>query len=282
MPSRINTYSSKEVNLALKHHDTIADICTKYGCTEDEFQKQLTIIFRPQALQKVLAKFRDNEKQRKRDNVRSKSRATKQLRSEAKRTAEATNKDAAGPADVAQLRKQEKDCSAQIMDLERQHKELARHRRDHLRNLRALQDNLEQLKAQLTSYITEYQQIATKANDLTTRMNTISAKRRQSLKELDRVRQEILEQEVISIYFYSDGQIEPMSDSPFKPDDTGKDNIYQQLLVNQLCNKLRLCDIQILTTAVAIANNTPRKIDAIFDNSELDDCFAQLIAPPPR
>lgn len=273
----INSLTQKSIKSGIKNGWTADDFCEKYQCSEEEFEKKVTQLYKSSKRsangKKVLAEIENNAKKH------SGKKSSKKIAKDSK-TVKAPE---SAPDNLDELKTKERALSNQLMSLESKFYELKNQHTQHQKELRQTKKSLETLRKSYVELATKYETISGQADAIAQSMNEISKEGKIKREELKAVRESIESLKTITLCVFNSGEItvESTSTQVIELDETGHDELYDSLAKNTLCDDLRQKDVKILARLLAINENitkdTDRYIEVICDNEELEKIFQQLI-----
>ena len=175
------------------------------------------------------------------------------------------------------LHQSETAISARVIELEVEHKALVNAHREEIGRLHSIEEALGRAEQILLQMNSEYERAVGKIESLLQRMSNVSQERAQEVARLTEIRGQIEELNTIVICAYTNGTIAPFEDNGLKLDDSGHDQIYDNLMRRDECLDFRARDIQIIARLISIQRNTPAKIEVISEIEGLEQAFIALI-----
>ena len=270
----MRTLTSKMIKTGIKNGFTVKDFCTKHDIKgEGNFLIQLDKAFpNAAAADQALREIRKNEKERRYKAARKPSGAKKAAKSTTRKGDDSVEKKI---DPLASLKSTEDALSSEVIGLENQHKELAGKRRDYLLKMREIQKEVDKVYAELDKQQSAYEKAATEANKIIKQMNQVSQVRAEKLIKLTSVREQIKKLETATVAVYEDCNFEVVDgaavDFEFKEDEVSA--LTHRLMEEEICENLTIKQIKTLSKLLIISKNTLRKVEFIFDSSNLEKAY---------
>ena len=259
--------SRKQIREGIKKGYTKELFCSKYYCSPLDFDTHIEKIYGndQKAVQGIFSELKANEKKaRKRQPVN---------KEQVELPEEVTTTEV---DEVEELKKRESILSDEIIKLENTHKNLVEQLRGHRASMHKIKEGVQKLQQELEAKCKSFEEEANKANIVIAAMNDISADRRPKVEELASIREQISELTALTLCVYENGDIAPY-DKDIELDVTGSDEIYRDLLEQELVETLRVKDVRTLARVIAIINNigNSTKVNLLFDREELEAAYNQ-------
>lgn len=267
-------------------------MCEKFQCTKEELDAAIRRLYRYDS-EKIFKEIQTNEKkyQRRIANAVTKRKIPTPImnHSDTMQTPEdlhcisspggCTEGVSISRADqIIMLKAQETEMSNRVIALESDRKALFSQHRTNLEKLHELRNQLEAIQQQFIRTNKDYEAIVTENNQLLEKLDSLSEQKAAEATKLTEIRQKIEDLEAITVCVYHDGRIEPLEDTDVALDDSGNEEIFYTML-NQCAEKnatLRICDIKTLARIDAIIRNSAHRIDFLFDDDNLENCYMQF------
>lgn len=271
-PARALT--AKDVKLGVKNGFTVKDFCTKFNIKgETSFLEKLESAYPNGGAEQMLREIRKNEKRHKGNKVIINNAQQRRGGNRMAKTQPISRIDV--------LRNQEANLSSEIIKLEVEHRDLASEHKNNLRQLRLLQEKYDELDREVKKCRKQLDDVCETDNSIVDKMNGISSNRTEKLASLDAVRAEIESLTVISIGVLKNCEFETIEGN-FKIDLSGKEeeiNILTHKLMDQeICADLTARQIRTLSRIITLRNSSSRKLEFVFDSSELENTYNSYLA----
>lgn len=273
----MRSLTSKQVRTGIKNGFTVKDFCTKYGIKgESNFLIQLEKAFPNAGADQALREIRKNEKEHRQRTAKKPVTTVKKATTSStprKGVDKVEKKKKVDP--LASLKSTEVALSSEVIRLENQHKQLAGERRGHLLKLRGIQQKVDEIYAELDKQQSAYEEAATEANKIINQMNQISQVRAEKLAELTSVREQVTKLETTTIAIYKDCNMEVVEGSAVSLEFNEEEvsSLAHQLMEKDICENLTIKQIKILSKLLLISQNSTRKVEFIFDSSNLEKAY---------
>ena len=296
--------NAKKIQICLKNGFTLEETAQKYQTTEELLKTRIEQLYSaPTTAKKIFDSFEQNSKQKRRrpshestiklfeksstrsiltpQGPRMVQTPVVQIKSEPTVQAKVAPVVQAKSSPVAQvkseptlsdLREEEARLSAIIMEIEGEHNELSNQHRTCIVGLRKLQDDMANIKESLIDCKRKFDKLVTEADSIAVQMNENSAHRRETVEELEKVRQKVEELTSVTICVASDGTIEAPDNPDFVINDEGFQAIRSEIAEKDECLDLRVRDVITLARLLKICENIKR-VTLICDHEELEKAF---------
>lgn len=297
MSTPISAMTSREFEFKIRTGMTVDDFCDEYGCSNEEFDARIRIIYTQERKRKEISRrLKSNEKLKSRKG-QSKTKSTsptpkakraakpapqaatddepKSIETSAEPTEPETTQpaepEATQPTELEVLMTKEKALSEEICKLEVDHKEAWSEHRKVADSIRSIFKQVEELKAKLKDCVDDYQVKLGEAHKYETEMTQKSADWRAKRAELDEIRARIAKLTAVSVFVYEDGNIEA---EDCKLNFDGWETRYSELLEsdNETLENLRKKDIRALAKIMSLTDKE-RTFEFIFDNPTLEEVY---------
>ena len=266
------TISAKQYQLAIKNGLTPEELADKHNITVDELKSQLRRLYNAGDGSKAQSIFGQLEANRKKSRRRRKFNPYTEESIRQPDAEQKVHSEDPKTKTLSDFQEEERKLSSEVIHLESEHKELSGRHRACIKELRDLQDQIEDIKRILMECKTKYDDIVTNADTIATKMNDISTIRRDKLVVLEKVRQEIEERSMVTIFVTADGNIEAPDNPDFVMNDEGFQDIKPELAEKEECLDLRVRDIATLARLMKICGAVEH-LTLICDHTELEKAF---------
>ena len=188
------------------------------------------------------------------------------------------------PSRMDILKNQEASLSSEVIKLETEHKDLASKHREYLKKARDIEIKVDELNAKIDEYTAKFEEIIEANNELVRKMNSVSMDRAEKLASLDAVRTEIESLTVISIGVLKNCEFEVIEGN-FQIDLSRKEEeinvLTHKLMDQEICEDLTARQIRTLSRVIILKNSSSRKLEFVFDSSELESTYTYLASNQP-
>lgn len=305
MSTPISAMTSREFEFKIRTGMTVDDFCDEYGCSNEEFDARIRIIYTQERKRKEISRrLKSNEKLKSRKG-QSKTKSTsptpkakraakpapqaatddepKSIEASAEPTepettqptepeaTQPTEPEATQPTELEVLMTKEGTLSGEICKLEVDHKEAWSEHRKVADSIRSIFKRVGELKAELKACVDDYEVKLGEARKYETEMAQKSADWRAKRAELDEIRARIAKLTAVSVFVYEDGNIEA---EDCKLNFDGWETRYSELLEsdNETLENLRKKDIRALAKIMSLTDKE-RTFEFIFDNPTLEEVY---------
>ncbi len=178
---------------------------------------------------------------------------------------------------LAGLRWEEASQSKALDNLSRKLQKSFEQKTEDNAKLHALTAEYDQHVEALISKAKEYFEFCTEVQKRDAAISNLVQKKQEIESALVDIRKQIADLEVVKVFAYKDGTLEPL-DSDFVLDDTGYEELSRKLISQDDYQDLRGRDINMLARLYCAINNSNRQIEATFENEDLEQVFTKLRA----
>ena len=284
----IRTLTAKAIQIAIKNGLTPEDLQSRYKCSEVELKERIQQLYSSgngKKAKDIYSRLIANRKKARSKSTPTSSEVTLVPASPEENSVDAETletgeiPEATEPQlnirPLASLKEEEKELSDRVIQLELDHKALAQCRHVCTSKLRSIQEELDKIAPQLQKLHEQYDEIVAEANGHAEKMNAISAERRELKVALEKVRRDIEEREIVTIFVFADGRIEP-DNTDFVIDDEGFKELRLELTERSECSELKVRDVATLARLIVISERAERPLQLFFDNEALEVAFKAI------
>lgn len=284
----VNNMGAKDIRVAINRGTKVEDLLTKYNCTEDEFDKRLSVVFKHEAA-KMKQKLVSASKKKNRGSSRAETAPIAVI--EADETAisepedimptteEIPHDDLTAVETIEDLKAREDSLSADIVVLEAKKNIVDSKLSANQREATALKSKVDSLLERIREYEDELAEITAQRSEYDSQIGEIEGEISDKRAQLDDVRARILEKSRVRITVYNDGRMVFFDDErPITFDDkTGLPETTMRLLGSPLLESVTVNGLKLIARAFCIMKNTPdERFEFIFDDNKLDKAFNSL------
>ena len=280
----VSSMSKKHLRDAIKHGYTTDDLTVKYECTAEDLEYRIGQLYsqnNPKVIKEIYNDLEANRKknQKKKVDAPEVVSTTDLVTGDEMVFASVENIEELPVVPLIKtlddLRAEEKVLSNTLIQLEGEHKKHAEKRVSIRRHLEDLKNKITEIEATLKKLGEEYEQKMAEANSLAEEMNKLCVPIREKRSALESLRREIEERQKVTIYVYEDGRIEVPDNPEFVIDDTGYEELRNQLHEKEECLDLRLRDITTLARLLTITKDV-EQINLACDVSVLEEAYHSI------
>ena len=287
--------TAKQLQLSLKRATPLEELCKKYNCSSEEIKSRIEHLYCQGSGSKAASIFKELENNskkaaqaaRKRDETKVSNASTikpeeisPEIQVKDSPVGEPVPANPANPTNpdtssLEELTAEEGRLSREVMKLEAEHKDLAQQRRPQIATIRELQKELKIIESKLDDCRQKYEDAVGKANLLADEMNEKSRLRQEKLSALEAVREQIRQKKTIPLFVYNDGRIEAPDNPDFEIDESGYEELKEQLIAKEECQDLRVRDIVTLAKLIKVSEKA-ETISVVCENPDLEAAFALI------
>ena len=287
-----------------------AEFCAKYGCTTSELEARIRCIFNKKcAADDVLREMRKDTKKSKRaplattvapttvdmaavNEAFEKSFGNSGRRYDVVAISEHKEPTTDAPSTINEaVQEQRESFEERLHALEERESELSElvcnsevawfeaksRRTNHLRELQEIGQEFKLLADQCLALIDRRRRTVQQINAAAEQMNAASSARKELGAELDKIRAQIQEMAKVIIGVTADGDFLVFDDEfEVELDASGSEQIFKAILENEVCAELKVREIRTVARLLAIRQNMPMEIEAVFDNPDVEAVFDLL------
>ena len=272
--------TGKKIKVGIKNGMTVQDFCEKYDCNPEELWVKIGKFFTiKDAAKQVWNEIEANDKKKRKPKT-SAQKATI-VANTADKTPDNTETTAEKPIHsiarkptLEELKESEAVYSNTVIELEKDYKKLHGKREKGRDTYQQLREEIHELKKMYQAKWSEAQKIIRKDREIVDQMNAIYAKHKSKQAALEEIRGKIKEMSKIVLCVYGNREIAPFDEtSEVNLDDTGHDELFNQLREQEEAEDFRPKDLRVVARAIKIVTNLTVPVEIIFENEEIQEAY---------
>ena len=312
---KIGDLTAKDLRVKLKNNWTREDFLKHYECTQEELKLRLLQLYQKdrRKVNDVFKEMRRNEKVAKKseevaaavesmpatdemhrvwlprrvesildDIIDTSESSTIDDVEAVEMTDENVGKEICPPTfeeKLSTLKSREEELSQGTIALEKEWYDQKSRRTECLKSLRKLEVKMEAMRDELAALYDNYKCVVEESNECAEKMNATIWILREMRTDLNDVRDEIRAMSKITIGVTLEGEIVTFDENGPRFDDAGHEEIYRQILEEEICSELRLKEIRAVARLLAIAQHATTTVEVICDNPDVEAVFNLLAVP---
>ena len=178
---------------------------------------------------------------------------------------------------LEELKKLEEAMSTAVTNSENLHKLYAAKHRKVREEFTRISEEVGEYRRALAACRVKFEELFKEEAEISQEIQTIHGRIVSERNYLDKIRAKIKELDRIEVYAYNNGEI-TIEKNGFIPDESGCEEIFNELVHNDSCGDLRARDIKLLARVMAITKNTDKDLVITFEGTDIEDVYNSVKA----